>query len=220
MKLLDKNSLFGADYEQDVVRSVINAAIAQSAPKDIHAIFNRIKHLEQLPANDVSLSTLDLIYTLFGGQVDIDFAHHDQEYERYIESHQEEVPRGKSLLDADGGLLTAELFAGLICKSNKTVSRLFNQKKIIGIQKNEGATQPRYYPAWQVNNGEVYPCITQIIDIFDSAGTEVLRFFLLPATELNGQRPLDYLRTLGDEKVIALAKSRTMSQQVNKRSHG
>lgn len=209
MKSLDKSNLFGPEYEEVIVKSVINRALTQSDPESIHEIYKRIKHLEALPDDDVSLSTPELIYTLLGGKIEVDFSHQEAEYEKYVKSHQTtQQPKAQSILDSEGGLLTAESFGEQISKSNKTISRLFTQNKIIGIQKTPGATQPRFYPAWQIHDDAVYSVIAQIIKIFDSSGTDVLRFCLLPAPELNGERPLDYIRAFKDEQVIALAEQR------------
>jgi len=213
-----KDVLFDSSYEEEIVKNIatklfdrINTAISNADREHIHAMYLKIKEIESAPDNGNILTTPEFLSTLFKDIDEIvdDFQDSDSEFEHFVKEQEvSEIPKPKSLLDQEGGLVSAEEFAKLIGKSNKTVSREFNNKHLIGIQNKEGKTQPRLYPAWQVYNNAVLPAIPKIIECLGDTGAKALRFLLLPAKELNNERPLDYLRLLKDDEVIDLAKER------------
>lgn len=94
------------------------------------------------------------------------------------------------LFDQEGGLLSDKAFGTLLNRDHKTVSRLFDQKKIIGYQTVEGRTTSRLYPAWQINNGQLIPHLDELISTFGDNGVQLMRFMLLRSKLTNNHKPL------------------------------
>ena len=160
---------------------------------------------KDIPMVDRSLANQELAIEIFGSSYPSSSYISEQanSFEKYLLSYSNEETKNKrSFLEAEGGLLTAEEVSVLLGKNVKTISRLFNEKKLIGIQKNAGKTSPRYYPAWQFDNGKILAGVQEINEILCDNKSVAIQFMLTPSENIEGNdnRPIDLLRK-GSESI-------------------
>jgi len=117
---------------------------------------------------------------------------------------------GKRIVDqlklADGGALTGKDLKELYALTPATLERRRNQYGIIYWR---DAKHAFHYPRWQFNEaGALLHGIKPVLKTFQSRDEwRVMRYFLTPRQQLDGEKPLDLLRRGEAEKVIAHAKA-------------
>lgn len=167
----------------------------------------RVVEARDIPAEDNAISDMDLAIRLFGTNKkeenrSVELEEQARSFDEYFASFK--PVRKNSFLDEEGGLIDADEAALLLNKSTQTVSRLFKQKRIIGIQKGSGKTSPRFFPKWQFSDGKLINGALDLIQALDNNSSTLIEFILSEKKQLNNQRPLDLLRKGELLKILAL----------------
>jgi biotin operon repressor len=115
------------------------------------------------------------------------------------------VEKQPALLEASGGILSAEQTAAVLGISRQAVDKRRRQGRLIGL------TQGRRgyaFPAWQFANGRPVPHVEQVLDLLNEHDPwGQLSFFLNANDRLNGKSPSNALRQDQVESVQLAARS-------------
>jgi hypothetical protein len=98
----------------------------------------------------------------------------------------------KELLNAEGGVWTADQVQEFLRLTRQGVAQRRTRGKLLGV---EVGKRGYLYPAWQFTETGVLPGLEEILAIL-SEGSDLSRmaFFLSGNIALDGKRPLDLLR--------------------------
>jgi len=211
----DREEALIAGYIQMQVFSRLRAA----DPKWRHRVYTKLINASQVPESDVSLCTEEVAREMFGVTGDV------IDYEKHLGRHVEEVAEQhfdheavvSGSLVLQGGIYSAEEVASLLGRSVQTVSRLFNQKKLLGVQLTMGSTSPRYYPKWQFLNSRILAGLDVVIEELGNNGAQAIRFLLKPRPELGEETPLHLLQQGKLDEVLSLLRGQlqNIQQRVN-----
>ena len=110
------------------------------------------------------------------------------------------------LLNLEGGCATSTIFGKLADVSRETVNTWKEDQRIIATS---GAKRGFLYPIWQIHESRLLPGLAEVIAHLVKAGEYdrgQMRWMLSPNTDLDGQRPLDLMRSGNAEQAIWAAK--------------
>jgi hypothetical protein len=104
----------------------------------------------------------------------------------------------KNLLQAEGGLVTASEFAEQLGVARQTIHQRLQRGELFSVGEGD-----RKLPAWQAFKDKTLPGLGEVLAALDeNDGMTRLVFFLSPVSLLDGQRPLDFLRS-GEPRNLA-----------------
>jgi hypothetical protein len=110
----------------------------------------------------------------------------------------------KGLEQSDGGAISAEAMARSLGETIRSLNDLRQAGQILAWPDSEGEWR---YPIWQLDaKRKVLPGLRECMKALETSSQwEPLIFFLSPRESLDGQRPLDLLRSGRIDKAIAAA---------------
>jgi hypothetical protein len=114
------------------------------------------------------------------------------------------VQQRRQLSSAEGGMLSADLFAKALGVSRQAVDKQRRRGQLLAVR----AGNVWRYPAWQIADGAVLPGLRRVLALLpgQSAWT-VIAFCLSRNMRLGGRRPLDLLRRGDLHPVLSAARA-------------
>ena len=110
------------------------------------------------------------------------------------------IAQRKSLLEAEGGTASGQEMADLLGITRQAVDKRRKSGTLLAIP--TGSNDWRY-PRWQLHDQQVLPGFDRLMKVFEGRGPWTRFHFLLsPNERLDGQRPLDALRSGNIDKVV------------------
>ena len=117
------------------------------------------------------------------------------------------VGASEELRDAEGGGLSDAQFAHrLRIKSRETIRKYRQTHRVFGYRK---GVRTYRYPAWQIHEGQLLPGLDKALRALATKKLQplsIIGYFLTPNSDLDGARPLDFLRKGRLDEVVADAK--------------
>ncbi len=121
-----------------------------------------------------------------------------------VEAHIRGVLAQRALLDAEGGICSAEQIGELLGQlTRQAVDKRRKNGKLIALNMGRHGYA---YPVWQIHNGDVLPGLEQVIaELGECDSWTQVGFMLSPNSWLGGATPLAELRRGEVERVVATA---------------
>ena len=110
------------------------------------------------------------------------------------------IAQRKVLLEAEGGTASGQEMADLLGITRQAVDKRRKNGTLLAIP--TGSNDWRY-PRWQLHDQQILPGFDRVMKAFEGRGSWTRFHFLLsPNERLDGQRPLDALRSGNIDKVV------------------